>query len=66
MAAKKKTTTSKKRVSKAKASGKKPVKKIATTVLGKLAQKGAQLILDSGVLGKLPSKKAAKKKARKA
>ncbi|HEY6079102.1 MAG TPA: hypothetical protein VIW29_09880 [Polyangiaceae bacterium] len=60
MAAKKKT--SKKRASKAKAPGKKAAKKVAKTVLGRLAQKGAQLILDSGVLGKLPPKKAAKKK----
>ena len=60
MAAKKKT--SKTRASKAKAPGKKAAKKVAKTVLGRLAQKGAQLILDSGVLGKLPPKKAAKKK----
>jgi len=65
MAAKKKTS-SKKRASKAKASGKKVVKKVATALLGKIAQKGAQLILDSGVLGKGPRKKAAKKRPKKA
>lgn len=54
------------RASKAKAPSKKAAKKVAKAVLGTLAQKGAQLILASGVLGKGPRKKTAKKKTRKA
>lgn len=66
MATKKKKTSSKKRATKAAATGKKAAKKVAKTLLGKIAQTGAQLILDSGVLGKGPRKKSAKKKTRKA
>jgi hypothetical protein len=58
MAIKKKKASSKKRSSKAASTG----KKVAKTLLGKIAQTGAQLILDSGVLGKGPRKKSAKKK----
>lgn len=62
----KKASTTKKRVSKATSPGKKVVKKVAKTLLGRIAQTGAQLIIDSGVLGKLPPpKKASKKKASK-
>ena len=57
----------KKVVKKAKAAGKKAVKKVAKTLLGRLAQRSAQLVLDSGILGEPPKRRApAKKKARKA
>lgn len=54
--------------------GKKLTKKVAkeaatkaTSVLGKLAQVSAQLILDTGLLGKPPKRRpAAKKRSRKA
>jgi hypothetical protein len=71
--AKKKAKSGKKAVSKAKASAskaKKTVKKAknaakkgvktAKTLLGKLAQRSAQLVIDSGLLGKAP-KPAAKR-----
>lgn len=68
----KKSRVGKKVVSKAKAgtkaarkSAKKVVKK-AEGLLGKLAQRSAQLILDSGILGKPPKKPSAKKRTRKA
>jgi hypothetical protein len=72
----KKSQVGKKVVSKAKAgttaarkSAKKVLKKTvkqAEGLLGKLAQRSAQLILDSGILGKPPKKASAKKRARKA
>jgi hypothetical protein len=72
----KKSKVTKKVVSKAKAgataarrSTKKVVKtavKQAEGLLGKLAQRSAQLILDSGILGKPPKKAPAKKRTRKA
>ena len=63
----------KKVVEKAKVSGKKVVKKakasgkkVAKTLLGRLAQRSAQLIIDSGLLGDVPPERApAKKQARK-
>jgi hypothetical protein len=78
MAAKKKAKSKTKVVSKAKvagkavakkakAGGKKVVKKVAKTLLGRIAQRSAQLVLDSGILGEVPKRRApAKKKARKA
>ncbi len=74
MAAKKKAKSVKKVTSKAKAAGKKVTKKVtkkvvkkAKTLLGRIAQVSAQLVLDSGVLGQVPKrKKASKKRARKA
>jgi len=78
MAAKKKAKSVKKVVRKAAAAAKprvaavkKTAKKTATRavkqaqgLLGKLAQKSAQLILDSGLLGALPDDASAKKKRR--
>lgn len=67
MAAKKKVS-SKKAVNTAKKAGKKVVRK-AKTLLGAVAQKSAQLILDSGILGdapKAPAKKKAKASKKKA
>jgi cell division septum initiation protein DivIVA len=78
MAAKKKAKAVKKIVSKATtatkpkvAAAKKKASKTAKTavkqakgLLGKLAQKSAQLILDSGLLGEVPEGAPKKKKAR--
>jgi hypothetical protein len=63
-------TSGKKVVEKAKASGKKVAKssgkKVAKTLLGRLAQRSAQLIIDSGLLGDVPPERAsAKKQTRK-
>ena len=47
----------------------KTAKKTAPTLFGRIAQRSAQLILDSGVLGEMPKpgrKRAAKTRARKA
>jgi hypothetical protein len=70
MAAKKKAKSVKKVPSKAKAAGKNVAKKVtkkAKTFLGRIAQVSAQLVLDSGVLGEVPKRKASKKvRARKA
>jgi len=72
MAAKKKAKAKTKVAKKAKAAGKKvvkkakAVKKIAKTLLGRIAQVSAQLVLDSGVLGTPPKRAPAKKRARKA
>jgi hypothetical protein len=44
----------------------KKVVKTSKTLLGKLAQRSAQLILASGVLGEPPKSAPAKKRARKA
>lgn len=81
MAAKKTKSRKSKLLSKAKAvskatakkAAKKAVKKVAKQAKGlldKLAQRSAQLILDTGLLGELPKKPSkrapAKKKARKA
>ena len=77
MAAKKKAKSKTKVAKKAKAAGKKVVKKakaggkvvkkVAKTLLGRIAQVSAQLVLDSGVLGTPPKRRApAKKRARKA
>ena len=44
----------------------KVVKKVAKTLLGRIAQVSAQLVLDSGVLGAPPKRRPAKKRARKA
>lgn len=63
------TAAAKPKVAAAKKSAKKTAKKAvksAKTVLGKLAQKSAQLILDSGILGELPPDAPAKKKKRRA
>ncbi len=50
----------------AKKAAKKAVKK-AKSLLGRIAQVSAQLVLDSGVLGEAPKRRApAKKRARKA
>lgn len=74
MAAKKKVKSKSKVASKAKAAGKKVAKKVAKkvvkkakTLLGRIAQRSAQLVLDSGILGEAPKRRApAKKKAKKA
>ena len=75
MAAKKSAKTKTKVAKKATAAGKKVAKKAATagkvvakTFLGRLAQRSAQLVLDSGLLGDVPPKRRApaKKRARKA
>ncbi len=64
-----KTTTKPKAAPATKKTAKKAVKK-AKTLLGRLAQMSAQLVIDSGVLGEAPkrsSKRApAKKRPRKA
>jgi cell division septum initiation protein DivIVA len=55
------------KVAAAKKSAKKTAKKAvkqAQGLLGKLAQKSAQLIIDSGLLGELPADATAKKKRR--
>jgi hypothetical protein len=71
--AKKATPAGKTVAKKAKAAGKKVVKKakaagkvVAKTFLGRLAQRSAQLVLDSGLLGDVPPKRRApaKKPAR--
>jgi hypothetical protein len=73
--AKKAKAAGKKVAKKAKAAGKKVVKnakaagkKVAKTLLGRLAQRSAQLVLDSGLLGDVPPRRRApaKKRARKA
>ena len=64
MAAKKKAKSNKKVASKAKAATKKVAKKVAKkakTFLGRIAQRSAQLVLDSGVLGEVPPKKRSRK-----
>jgi len=78
MAAKKKAKSKTKVASKAKAAGKKVAKKVAKkvgkkvakkakTLLGLIAQRSAQLVLASGILGEPPKRRAsAKNKARKA
>jgi hypothetical protein len=72
MAAKKSAKSAKKVVSKAKVVGTTAAKKVtkkAKGLLGQLAQRSAQLIIASGVLGELPptkSKKASKKGRAKA
>jgi hypothetical protein len=76
MAAKKKAKSKTKVAQKAQAAGKKVAKKAdvagkkvvkkAKTFLGRLAQRSAQLVLDSGILGEVPKRRApAKKKPRK-
>ena len=71
--AKKAKAAGKKVVKKAKGAGKKVVKKakaagkkVAKTFLGRLAQRSAQLVLDSGLLGDVPPKRRppAKKRTR--
>jgi len=70
MAAKKKAKSKTKVAGKAKVAGKKVAKKVAKkakTLLGMHAQRSAQLVLDSGILGEVPKRRApAKKSARKA
>lgn len=77
MAAKKKAKSKTKVASKAKAAGKAVAKKVtkkvakkvgkkAKTLLGMIAQRSAQLVLASGILGEVPKRRApAKKKTRK-
>ncbi len=69
----KKAKSRKKVASKAQASGKKAAKKVAKKakgLLGKLAQRSAQLVLDTGILGEPPKRAgkraSAKKRPRKA
>ncbi len=60
--AKKAKTAGKVVAKKAKAAG----KVVAKTLLGRIAQVSAQLVLDSGVLGTPPKRAPAKQRARKA
>lgn len=60
-APRKKTAPPKKVAKTAKVSARAPAKK-AEGILGRLAQRSAQLILDSGILGKVPPKRAPAKR----
>lgn len=60
----KKAQAAGKKVAKKATAGKKVVKKVAKTLLGRIAQVGAQLVIDSGVLGDVPPDAAPAKKKR--